>query len=97
LVTRISGRFHCVECGTGYNDYFKKPLEEGICDVCGSSVFARRPDDAAETVKERLRLYTQQTAPLLSYYAGKGVLKKVNGMQDMVSVSEEIRKIIEGA
>ena len=55
LVERISGRYSCAKCGTGYHDTNKKPHVAGVCDKCGSTEFKRRPDDNAETVRTRLR------------------------------------------
>ena len=95
LINLISGRFHCTACCASYNEYYKPPVEAGSCDVCGGHSFAKRPDDAKETVKERLRIYKDQTEPLLSYYAGKGILRQVDGLKEMHLVSEDIRKIIE--
>lgn len=97
LVKRIAGRFHCASCNAAYNEFFKVPHEPGVCDVCGGHEFKRRPDDSVEKVKTRLRLYHEETAPILPYYVGKGILKKVDGLQDMTKVSEDIRKIIEKA
>ena len=75
LIGRISGRYSCAECGTGYHDEFQKPKQDGVCDKCGSTEFKRRSDDNAEAVRTRLTAYHGQTAPLLPYYRGKGVLK----------------------
>ena len=80
LTERIVGRFTCAKCGTGYHDKFKRPKVEGVCDVCGSKEFTRRKDDNAETMKTRMAAYRAQTEPLLPYYGGRGVLRKVDGM-----------------
>ena len=80
LTERIVGRFTCAKCGTGYHDKFKRPKVEGVCDVCGSKEFIRRKDDNAETMKTRMAAYRAQTEPLLPYYSGRGVLRKVDGM-----------------
>lgn len=97
LVERISGRFSCAKCGTGYHDTFKKLEKEGTCDECGATEFTRRKDDNAETVAKRLRAYHEQTAPLLPYYENLGVLKTVDGMRDIKTVSGEIEKILSAA
>ena len=90
LVERISGRFTCRNCGEGYHDSFKLPAVAGICDKCGASDFERRPDDSAETVRERLRVYRGQTAPILPYYEAKGLLRRVDGMAEIGEVARQI-------
>jgi adenylate kinase len=97
LVERIAGRFSCAKCGTGYHDTFKQPKKAGVCDKCGSTEFSRREDDKAETVSKRLAAYHQQTAPLLPYYARKGLLVAVDGMADIEEVTRQINKVVAGA
>ena len=94
LVGRVTGRFTCGNCGEGYHDEFKKPVEEGKCDKCGSSEFKRRADDNAETVRSRLEAYHEQTAPLLPYYGDRGVLKSVDGMADINVVTQSLETIL---
>ena len=94
LVARISGRFSCAKCGTGYHDSFKQPKTPGICDACGSTEFTRRPDDKAETVHARLEAYNAQTAPILPYYRAQGRLHSVDGMADMDEVEHQIESIL---
>ena len=96
LVERITGRYSCAKCGAGYHDYFQKPEKEGVCDNCGSTEFSRRKDDNAETVTSRLGAYHTQTAPLLPYYDGKGVLKGVDGMAEIDEVTRQIDAVLEG-
>ncbi len=95
LVKRISGRFTCAKCGQGYHDSFAKPKKDGICDACGSSEFTRRADDNEKTVRDRLNVYNKQTAPLVTYYAGKGNLHSVDGMADIKVVTAEIGRILD--
>ena len=95
LVERITGRYSCAKCGAGYHDYFQKPEKEGVCDNCGSTEFSRRKDDNAETVTSRLGAYHTQTAPLLPYYDGKGVLKGVDGMAAIDEVTRQIDAVLE--
>ncbi len=90
LVERISGRFTCGKCGEGYHDRFKQPVEAGRCDICGASDFKRRPDDSADTVRERLRVYRGQTAPILPYYETRGLLRRVDGMAEIGEVALQI-------
>ena len=94
LVERISGRFACAQCGAGYHDLYQRPEVEGRCDRCGSTEFVRRPDDNAETVKARLTAYHAQTAPILPYYAERGVLRSVDGMAEIDAVAAQIEALI---
>lgn len=95
LVERISGRFSCARCGEGYHDSFKRPAAEGVCDKCGAKDFKRRPDDNAQTVASRLKVYHQQTAPLIAYYRGQGLLKSVDGMADIDAVTKALTDILD--
>ncbi len=95
LVERISGRYTCAKCGTGYHDSFKQPAVAGVCDTCGSTEFTRRADDNRETVVARLDAYHRQTAPLLPYYQAHGSLRTVDGMADIDQVSREIDAVLE--
>lgn len=94
LVERITGRFTCSKCGTGYHDTFKQPKTPGVCDVCGSTEFTRRADDKAETVVSRLKAYHEQTAPLLPYYEGRGILRQVDGMAEIDEVTRQIEAVL---
>jgi len=94
MVARISGRYTCAKCGEGWHDQFKVPKLAGTCDLCGSTEFTRRADDKAETVASRLAAYHKQTAPLLPYYASRGVLRVVDGMASMDQVASQVEKIL---
>jgi len=94
LIDRIAGRFSCAKCGASYHDRFNRPRTEGVCDACGSSEFVRRADDRPEAVKTRLEAYRQQTAPILPYYRGKGVLRSVDGMAEIEEVGRQIETIL---
>lgn len=94
LVERITGRFTCAKCGAGYHDSFQKPAKDGVCDRCGSTEFTRRADDNEETVRARLEAYHKQTAPILPYYGGKGVLETVDGMAEIDAVTSQIEAIL---
>ena len=97
MVERISGRFTCGKCGEGYHDMFKTPAVEGVCDKCGSTDMKRRADDNAETVASRLSAYHAQTAPLIDYYAGKGVLARVDAMADIDVVARDLNTVVRQA
>ncbi len=97
LVERISGRYTCAKCGTGYHDKFKKPRVSGVCDKCGSTEFSRRPDDKAETVHARLEAYNADTVPILPYYRAKNKLFSVDGMADMDEVERQIEAVLRKA
>jgi adenylate kinase len=94
LIDRITGRYTCGSCGSGYHDTFQKPKVEGVCDKCGGKDFVRRPDDNVETVSKRLTAYHDQTAPLLPYYQGKQMLHVVDGTLDIAVVTQELEKIL---
>jgi len=94
LVERITGRYSCATCGAGYHDTFHKPKVEGVCDSCGGTTFSRRPDDTEETVKGRLKVYHDQTSPLLDVYGKKGLLAVVDGTQSIDAVTEALEKAL---
>ncbi len=94
LVKRISERFTCAKCGTGYNKELKPLIKEGVCDKCGGDEFKFRDDDRVETVAARLNAYHQQTAPLIPYYKKKNVLFSVDGMLDIDEVTKDINNIL---
>ena len=94
MVERVSGRYTCANCGEGYHDSFKVPAKAGVCDKCGGTEFKRRADDNAETVRSRLEAYHAQTAPLIDYYDGKGVLKRIDAMAEIDLVADALEGII---
>ncbi len=94
LIARVSGRFSCAACGAGYHDSFKRPKQEGVCDSCGASAFKRREDDNAATMAKRLEAYNLQTAPILPYYAKRGLLKSIDGMAPIDEVTRQINALV---
>ena len=97
LVSRITGRFTCAKCGTGYHDTFRPTKVPGVCDVCGSTEFKRRPDDNEQTVRTRMAEYRAKTAPILPYYEAKGLVRRVNGMASIEDVAAQIDAILDGS
>ncbi|NEX47494.1 adenylate kinase [Pseudotabrizicola algicola] len=96
MVGRVAGRFTCAGCGEGYHDEFKQPAVAGTCDKCGGTAFKRRADDNAETVRERLKAYHAQTAPLISYYDAKGVLQRIDAMGEIAAIRAALGDIVSG-
>jgi adenylate kinase len=94
LVERIAGRYTCASCGKGYHDRFEQPAKAGVCDVCGSTTFIRRPDDNEATVRSRLAVYHQETAPLVAYYRGTGKLRSVDGMAAIDEVGRQLKSVL---
>jgi len=94
LIERVSGRFTCAECGEGYHDVFKMPMETEVCDSCGGTVFVRRADDNAGIMKARLKAYREQTAPILPYYKEQGLLRTLDGMASMPEVFRSIEQTL---
>jgi adenylate kinase len=94
LIDRVSGRFSCKKCGAAYHDRYNRPKAEGVCDVCGAREFVRRPDDNPETMKTRLSAYEAQTAPILPYYRGRGLLVSVDGMAEIDDVTRAIEAVL---
>ena len=97
MIERVAGRYTCANCGEGYHDTLKQPETLGVCDVCGSTEFKRRPDDNAEAMLTRLQVYYKETSPLIGYYHAKGMLRTVDGMGSIEQVSEEIAGLMERA
>ena len=95
MVARVSGRYTCA-CGEGYHDQFKRPAVLGVCDKCGGTDFKRRADDNAETVGERLKAYHAQTAPLITYYEGKGVLARIDAMGEIADIRRNLAALVAG-
>lgn len=93
IVKRMSGRRACLKCGATYHMEHIPPKKEGICDSCGNELVLR-DDDKAETVLKRLQVYHDQTQPLIDFYTRKGILKTVDGTQDMKDVFAAIVGIL---
>ncbi|MFP4978487.1 adenylate kinase [Paenibacillus sp. CN-4] len=95
LLARLTGRRICTVCGASYHLIFNPPKEAGICDLDGGELY-QRPDDNEESVGKRLDEYDNKTAPLLSFYQEKGLLRQINGEQEIDTVSSEIVSLLRG-
>lgn len=93
IVNRMSGRRACLKCGGTFHIKYNPPVKEGICDLCGGTLM-QREDDKPETVVKRLEVYHEQTQPLFDYYKENGVLKTVDGTQDVDKVFSDIVDIL---
>ena len=93
IIERMSGRRACPKCGATYHIVYAAPKTENICDKCGTELIIRS-DDKPETVKDRLNVYHQQTEPLIAYYKTAGVLREVDGTQELPKVFEDVVAIL---
>ena len=95
LMKRLTGRRTCRNsaCGKMYHVMFNRPKKEGICDACGSELY-QRDDDSEATIRERLNVYAEQTAPLIDYYDNKGLLRRVEGVGPIDGIFASIVKIL---
>ncbi len=91
VVRRLAGRWTCRNCGAVYHQVFSPPKQTGKCDQCGGELY-QRDDDKPETVRNRLTVFNQQTAPLVDYYKGQGKLLEVNGEQEADAVGRDLLK-----
>ncbi len=94
VVKRITYRRTCRNCGAVYHLIYAPPKEDNKCDKCGGELY-QRDDDKEETVRERYRVYKQNTEPLIDYYRKKGILYDVDGTKDIEGVWKEIEAILE--
>jgi adenylate kinase len=94
LILRMSGRVSCTTCKAVYNIKFKPPTSAGVCDKCGGEL-VQRSDDREETVKNRLKVYMEQTQPLLNYYENQGILTTVDGNRDTKEVFKDVKAVLE--
>jgi adenylate kinase len=91
IIERLSGRRTCKDCGAMYHVVFGPPKKSGVCDKCGGDLY-QREDDREETIAARLKVYEDQTAPLIEYYREQGLLREIDGVG---SVDEIRRRVIE--
>ena len=95
LLARLTGRRICRDCGATYHVMFNAPKKEDVCDKCSGELY-QRDDDNEKTVATRLDVNIEQTAPLLSYYQDKGLLRNIDGQQDIAKVFEDIANLLRG-
>lgn len=93
VVRRLTGRRTCRNCNAVYHVEFNPPAKDGVCDACGGELY-QRDDDREETVRNRMRVYLEKTAPLIDYYKSKGVLIDINGELPVDGVTKEIEKYL---
>lgn len=89
LVQRLTGRRTCRSCGRGYHVTFEPPRSAQLCDACGGELY-QRDDDQEATIRRRLSVYAEQTAPLIAYYRAAGLLAELDGMQSIPVVQRQI-------
>lgn len=93
ITDRLSGRKACLACGATYHMEFQPPKVDGICDRCGADLVVRK-DDQPETIQERLKVYHDQTQPLVDFYRTRGVLKEVDGTKPVEEVTESTLAVL---
>ena len=96
LLSRLSGRWNCRQCGSVYHERFQPPREAGRCDQCGGELY-QREDDKPETARKRLEVYAQQTAPLIDYYRERGKLVEIDGHKPVEDVAENLLAAVDGS
>ncbi len=95
LVKRLTNRRTCNNCGKSYHLIFNPPKNDEICDNCGEKALYQRDDDKEETVRNRLKVYENQTFPLIDYYNKKGLTKKIDGVGDLGQVYARIKSFLD--
>ena len=93
LIERLAGRWTCKESGHIFHNKFNPPRQSGVCDIDQSPLY-QREDDKADTVKHRIEVYQQQTAPLINYYQQRGVLTEINGFASIEDVANQMNSLI---
>jgi adenylate kinase len=93
LVRRLAGRRICRACGAMFHVDTKPPMHIGVCDNCGDSLF-QRDDDQEDTIRHRLRVYREQTEPLVAYYNTMGLLKRVDGRGTIEEIAKRIHQTL---
>ena len=92
LIKRLTGRRVCRKCGESFHITFNPPEKEGLCDSCGGELY-QRDDDREETIRNRLKVYQAQTAPLITFYEEKDILHSVDGVGSIEEIKERLLNI----
>jgi adenylate kinase len=95
LVDRVTGRHSCGTCGEVWHDRSRPTAVPGVCDACGSTDLRRRADDNEHSLRQRLLEYYKKTSPLIGYYHAKGMLRVVDGLQEMQAVTDDIAGVLD--
>jgi len=90
---RLLGRLVCEQCGENFNEYFKPPKQEGVCDICQGKVY-KRTDDTEESIEQRLAQYQQKTAPVKEYYEKQGLTKDFNADRGVMEIKDELIEVL---
>jgi len=93
LLARLSGRWTCKKCGAIYHQLFNPPRQKGLCDLCGAELY-QRSDDTPETHRRRIRVYFEQTSPLIDYFRQRGLLVEIDGEQGVEQVQGALLKAV---
>ncbi len=89
LIRRLRGRRTCSRCGAMYHLFFNPSKKEGICDICGGSLY-QRDDDKEETIRSRLEVYSHQTGPVIQYYASRRLVRSISGVGNIDDIFHRI-------
>lgn len=94
LLKRLTARFMCEKCNAVYNKLFSPTKKDGVCDQCQGTKFYQRPDDTLETAKDRLRVYNEQTAPLIDHYQKEGLLRDIDAEKQRQETYPELLAVL---
>jgi adenylate kinase len=95
IISRLSGRRTCPDCQAVYHVEHAPPRQEGRCDKCGAAL-VQRTDDKPDTIAARLKVYDQQTSPLIDYYRERGLLRQLDATAPIDSVYRNLRSLVQG-
>ena len=95
LITRLTGRRTCKGCGAMYHVSFGPPKKDGVCDKCGGELY-QRDDDKEETIVSRLKVYKNQTEPLIAYYSKKDLVRAIPGTGEIKEIFQRITDVLDG-